>query len=91
MPLVAALAFPTFILTLALLMVQPLVAGLPADESWLLRVSFPFPAPFSAVIWFVVVHRALTGRRSRYNQQLFLFMATALLALMMLTLGVYIG
>ena len=55
--ILAAIAFPMFIFLLPLLMFLPLMPGMPADEAWLLRVCFPFLSPFSAVLWFIVLHR----------------------------------
>jgi len=69
MDIFAAIAFPIFIFLLPLLMFLSLMAGMPADEAWLLRVCFPFLSPFSAVLWFIVLHRLIARRRSRYFHQ----------------------
>jgi hypothetical protein len=90
MPLVAAVAFPVFIFLLPLLMFLLLVPGyLSADEAWLLRLLFPFLMPFSSVIWFIVAHRLVADRRSRYLHQLFVFFATAIFMFLMIRLGIY--
>jgi hypothetical protein len=59
MEILAAIAFPVFIFLLPLLMFLPLMLGMPPDEAWLLRVCFPFLSPFSAVLWFIVLHRLI--------------------------------
>ena len=79
MKILAAIAFPIFIFLLPLLMFLPLMLGTPADEAWLLRVCFPFLSPFSAVLWFIVLHRLIARRRSSYFHQFPVFAATATL------------
>lgn len=90
MSVAAALLFPVFIFALPLLMLLLFVPGsLSADEAWLLRVCFPLLSPFSAVLWFIVLHRVATHRRSRYLHQFVVFIATAVLIFMLVRLGVY--
>lgn len=90
MPILAAIAFPVFVFLLPLLMLLLLVPGsLSADEAWMLRAVFPFLMPFSSVLWFIVLHRITTHRRSHYSHQLFVFLATALLMFLLIKLGVY--
>jgi hypothetical protein len=90
MPIVAAIAFPIFVFLLPLLMILLLVPGsLSADEASLLRVLFPFLMPPSSVMWFIVLHRLFTHRRSRYFHQFLVFLATAILIFLMIKLGVY--
>jgi hypothetical protein len=64
----------------------PLIPGMPADEAWLLRVCFPF---FSAVLWFIVLHRLMAHRRSTYFHQFFVFAATSILMYGLVRLGIY--
>lgn len=90
MPVVTAIAFPVFVFLLPLLMLLLFVPGsLSADETWMLRVCFPFLAPFSAVLWFIALHRFVTHRRSRHFHQFLVFLAAAVLVFTMLGLGVY--
>jgi hypothetical protein len=90
MPVITAIAVPVFVFLLPLLMFLRLVPGsLSADEASLLRGLFPFLMPLSAVMWFIVLHRLLTRRRSRYLHQFFVFVATAILLFVMINLGVY--
>jgi hypothetical protein len=90
MPVLAAFLFPVFVFALPLLMLLLLVPGsLSTDEAFLLRVCFPFLCPFSAVLWFIVLHRVATHRRSRYLHQLLVFGATTVLIFILVRLGVY--
>jgi hypothetical protein len=90
MPVVAAIALPVFIFFLPLFMLLLLVPGwLSADEAWMLRAIFPFLMPFSSVMWFIVLHRIIAGRRSRYVHQFLVFVATAILMFLMIRLGIY--
>lgn len=90
MPVVAAVAFPVFVFLLPWLMLLLFVPGsLSADEAWLLRTLFPFLMPLSSVMWFTVLHRLLTHRRSRYLHQFFVFLATAIFMFLMIRLGIH--
>ena len=89
MEIVAAIAFPIFIFLLPLLMFLPLIPSMPADEAWLLRVCFPFLSPFSAVLWFIVLHRLIAHRRSSYLHQFLVFAATSILMYGFVRLGIY--
>jgi hypothetical protein len=48
-----------------------------------------FLSPFSAVLWFVLLHWIITGRRSSYFHQFLVFVATAVLIFILIRLGVY--
>lgn len=90
MPIVAAIAFPVFVFLLPLLMLLAFVPGaLSADEAGLLRMCFPFLSPFSAVLWYILLHRIVTHRRSRYLHQFLVFLATATLMFALIKLGIY--
>ena len=89
MEIFVAIAFPIFIFLLPLLMFLPLILGMLADEAWLLRVCFPFLYPFSAVLWFIVLHRLMAHRRSTYFHQFFVFAATSILMYGLVRLGIY--
>ncbi len=90
MPVIAGFVFPIFVFLLPLFMVLLLVPGsLSADETWLLRFSFLFLMPLSSVMWFVVVHRLVTRRRSRYFHQFLVLVATAVLMFMLISVGIY--
>ena len=90
MRVLAAFVFPLFVFLLPLLMLLLLVPGcLSADEAWLLRVCFPFLCPLSSVLWFIVLHRIATNRPSRYLHQFIVFIATAVLIFILVTLKLY--
>lgn len=90
MPILAAIVFSIFVFVLPLLMLLTFVPGaLSADEAWLLRACFPFLSPPSAVLWFIVLHRLFTYRRSRYLHQFLVFLATPTLMFLLIKLGVY--
>ena len=86
MSIVSIIAFALFVFLLPLLV---LLSGLSADEAWLVRVLFPFLAPFSSVIWFIILHRVITHRRSGYRDQSLVFLATSILTFLLIRLGVY--
>lgn len=84
MPVLAAIAFVLFVFLLPAVVLLP---SLPAEKAWLPHVWFALLAPFSSVLWFIVLHRLITQRRSRYLDQVLVFIATAILILLMIRLG----
>lgn len=84
MPVLAAIAFVLFVFLLPVVVQLP---SLSTEEAWLPHASFPLPAPFSSVLWFIVLHRLIAQRRSRYLDQVLVFVATAILILLMIRLS----
>ena len=89
MPFLAAVAVPIYILLLPFLMLLLFVPGFPADDARFFRESFTVLAPFSATLWYILVHRLVTHKRSRYRTQFTVFAGTALIVVAMLALRVY--
>lgn len=89
LPFVAAVALPIYILLLPFLMLLLFVPGFPADDACFLRGSFTVLAPLSATLWYILAHRLVTHKRSRYCTQFTVFAGTALIVIAMLALRVY--
>jgi hypothetical protein len=89
LPSLAAVALPIYILLLPFLMLLLFVPGFPADDAWLLRVSFTVLAPFSATLWYILAHRLITHKQSGYSSQFTVFVGTALIVVAMLALRIY--
>jgi hypothetical protein len=90
MPVVAAVALPLFILLLPFLMLLLLVPGfLSQDEARLLRTCSPFLSPVAAVLWYIVLHRVVARRRSRYLHQFLVLVPMAVLMFMLIEARIY--
>ncbi len=77
LPFLAAVAVPIYILLLPFLMLLLFGPGFPADDACFLRGSFTVMAPFCATLWYILAHRLITHKRSRYRTQFTVFAGTA--------------
>ena len=85
-----------FVLTVLFVLLLPLFAmaaffvpGMPADDIWFIKVACTVLAPFTITIWYIIVHRLLTHRRSSHLMQFVVFIGTALLIYVLLRARVY--
>jgi hypothetical protein len=85
----ASLTTMLFVIVLPFLLGLLLIASLPQDDRWFLKMAFTFLSPFSAVLWYITASNLVFHRRARYLMQAVVFFGTATVIYLLLINGVY--